>query len=425
MIIDVHENISFDNEKMYIIQGKYKRYLYEQRQGEFPGWKERRKKGYPTIIFLSATSCNLKCRYCYAKEGSYNDISNKRQMDFDDYVYVYKTAKYIYGGVQAMSFFGGEPLLNFEEIKKFAAFLENEEEELPPLGLLSNGTIMSGEIKNFIRRYRIAFGTSLDGPQKINDFGRYGDSKVSVFDLVVKNLRELEDIPVPKAVQFTFSYQHLKGYTPGDVIAWAKEMEKLPIDSYEFIGVTSDAAEFKIDLENEAILTNYTLLCEELADHCLDLYISEETTVMPHIFAGIILSICKREYQRDCSAGFSFSVSPDRIAYPCHVCAGDRSLGVNFDENFLIKSQENEDYQRVKGISRKDIGPCQNCIAKNICPFICKALIYQNNNQLLQERCLMMQIFTRKVIVFLANNYKQHKNAIDRTLRRISAPHQR
>jgi len=69
-------------------------------------------------------------------------------------------------------------------------------------------------------------------------------------------------------------------------------------------------------------------------------------------------------------------------------------------------------FQNVKNVEKKKISECNSCMAKNVCSYVCKGLSANNNYNLPEERCLMMEIFLKKVIIFLAESYQLHRKAI-------------
>lgn len=172
MIFEIEKDVWFDSEKLYIIKGKdnYEKFNEKYEEYTYPA-RTQKKREYPVITFLSTTCCNLKCTYCYAGQGTYNNVSKENSFSYENYIKAYECTMTEYGGVKGICFFGGEPLLNFIEIKKFVQYLYNEKPhlELPFISIGSNGTIMNEEIIDFISEYNIAFGTSLDGVKKYND----------------------------------------------------------------------------------------------------------------------------------------------------------------------------------------------------------------------------------------------------------------
>lgn len=421
MLYNIKEDLWFDNEKLYIISGDKNKEDYIKSYGDFPECNKVTKKVYPTIIFISSTNCNLRCTYCYANAGTYNHTSKKVSFTLEDYIEVYKKMKKEHGKIHEISFFGGEPLLNFPAIKKFVTYLEKQDgiEEIPALAIASNGTIMNSEIKGFLKKYNVGFCTSLDGPKTYNDKYRVGTGIDSVFDKVENTLNYLSDLKIRKAIQFTIGKEHVENYVRGDFFDWSKKLENLDIDFYEVVPVMSENKKYKIDLNNEQLKNNFTNLCNNIADHCLKLLINGESTCMPKIFTGIILSIAKRQYQEDCGAGDSISVTPDKKIYPCHICADDEKFAIPFEGEIEENKLKNNYFQDVKKYTRDSLEKCNQCIAKNICPYFCKGILIQNGGKLFEDRCLMMEIFTKKTIEFLENDYDAHKNNIKENMEKI------
>lgn len=108
MLWKIKDEIWFDSEKLFIIKGKenYLNYISKYKEYSEISTKSMRNK-YPTIVFLSTTTCNLSCKYCFADSGTYGANSDIRFFGVDEYIYVYESALKQYGGVNAISFFGG------------------------------------------------------------------------------------------------------------------------------------------------------------------------------------------------------------------------------------------------------------------------------------------------------------------------------
>lgn len=124
------------------------------------------------IMLMMTESCNLSCRYCYEINKS-----NKR-MSFD-------TAKKILDKeLQSIKnpkenivvqFFGGEPLLEFETMKRVYNYITK-------LGIsnfnycftVTNGTLLTDEMKTWMFEHKDDFicGLSLDGTKEMHDYNR-------------------------------------------------------------------------------------------------------------------------------------------------------------------------------------------------------------------------------------------------------------
>lgn len=428
MIFEIDKDIWFDADKLFVINGRDHYESYKRGRENYPyPEKHSKKQGFPSIVFLSSVSCNLKCQYCYAGQGSYNKVSSKVSFEFEDYVEAYDQIAKEYGGVDRIGFFGGEPLLNFKTIKRFVEYLYDHVEPSSltnKIGINSNGTIINKEIKDFLLRYSITFGTSLDGPKVFNDVCRFGDSVTSVYDTVINTIKYLGNEGVSTALQFTLSRPHVENYQPGDIAKWVSVLESLPLAYYEIIPVTTEDPACKIDLRDEKIKENFALLCTELADHCLASFISGETAIMPGFCHSIFLSIAKRKIAGQCGAGKSMiTISPDLRVYPCHVNASTRENSVPCDNRLRQHILNNLEFGFMRNTNREGVQVCNQCIAKKVCHVFCKGLCSREPVKPPYERCFMMEIFIKRVVLFMIKKYPQHKDRIKESIININKRH--
>lgn len=414
MLFEVEKDVWFDNDNIYIIKGKENYDNYLKHTDEIQPTNFKLYKKFPAITFLSSTKCNLQCKYCYADKGNFFGVSETNTFTLGNYIKAYETVLREYGGVNSICFFGGEPLIGYHSIKSFVEYLYETYpvDSIPDLSIGSNGTIMNEDIHDFLVKYNISFGTSLDGPKELNDISRVGNGIPSVYDKVIGTLEFLDGTRILRGLQFTFGKDHIKNYKPGDAVKWAKLMERLPIQFYEIVAVTTDDPQYKIDLDNKEMREKFTMLCEDLANHCLGLLISQESLKMPSLIVNIITNIGKRKRTNGCGAGYNVTITPDMRVYPCHTSITGRAAGVPCEPNFRQAINNNSEYQRLVSVSREEISECNNCISKSVCAVFCKGMQKGRSGNPPEERCLMMQIFIKKCILFLANDYPLHKDVI-------------
>ena len=157
--------------------------------------KFRTKKNFilnSTILHMIVPTlhCNSKCLYC---QVSSKDSSAK------NCVMNFKTAKeIIYLIFQSRSdnikieFQGGEPLLQFELIKKIVKYsqkLSKYYHKNLEFVICTNLTLIDEEQLKFISKYPIWISTSLDGSKKIHDQNRPLRNGKSSYDLFIKKLK--------------------------------------------------------------------------------------------------------------------------------------------------------------------------------------------------------------------------------------------
>lgn len=141
--------------------------------------------------------CNLRCAYC-AYSGIYenNRTHNSARMSFDvakkaiDYFLEHNThlADVVIG------FYGGEPLLEFELIKKCVEYANSKVEGKKILfNMTTNGTLLSDKVVDFLSRYNFSISISLDGSKEEHDRNRKFKDGRGSFDVIIENLRNIRE----------------------------------------------------------------------------------------------------------------------------------------------------------------------------------------------------------------------------------------
>ncbi len=187
--------------------------------------------GVDVLVFNSAEICNLKCAYCFANEGTYNSDNHKKTMLYSDYVRTYDIINDDHL-VKAIEFFGGEPLLNYTEIRRFCEYVRKQRAKeklpMPELGIITNGTLINKDVWNFLDDFGFKITISLDGPQSINDKNRVYKNGRGSYDDVMKNL----DISGKKnaftACEATLSCDVLEKMSVEEMVEYIDFFEKLP-----------------------------------------------------------------------------------------------------------------------------------------------------------------------------------------------------
>ncbi len=176
-------------------------YLEEIRKKLFTGPRIR-------VMVLHMTDfCDLKCKYCFIeggqKAGYHRQVMSQKtaKAAVDKYFHILKghdTQK-----TPSVVFYGGEPLLNWETIKCALLEIEQKEKETEikvDKVIITNGTILTEEIIEFVKRYNIQISVSLDGIQKVNDANRVDLQGNGSFSRAVDTIKRLMNNGVTPAV---------------------------------------------------------------------------------------------------------------------------------------------------------------------------------------------------------------------------------
>ena len=159
-----------------------------------------------SITLTLTHSCNLNCSYCYEKH------KNNRRMTFDTAISIVEkelnddlNLEYDY---VEFDFFGGEPLLEFELIKKIVDFIKIRKYKNKYIFFATtNGTILTQEMKLWFVENRnfIVLGLSLDGTREMHNINRSNSYDMIDIDFYVKYYSE-------QGVKMTISPETLPYY---------------------------------------------------------------------------------------------------------------------------------------------------------------------------------------------------------------------
>lgn len=155
-------------------------------------------RGISDITLQVTKDCNFSCRYCmFANNNGISRVHEKIDMSWNvakatvDFLYIHsKDAQEL-----SIAFYGGEPMLNFELIKKVVKYAESIflTKRIQYL-MTTNGSIMTKEMIEFLVKYDFKLTLSFDGPRLIqNKHRRFGGSGDGTFDIVYDNICKIKN----------------------------------------------------------------------------------------------------------------------------------------------------------------------------------------------------------------------------------------
>ena len=156
-------------------------------------------------IFVVTNACNMKCVYCQAQSG--NSIPNgmmtkeiaKKAVDI---------ALSSPNQSLTFEFQGGEPLLNFDVIKYIVEYTkEQNSKKNIEFSLVSNLTLLTDEIAEFICENNIGLSTSLDGGKTVHNANRCYRAGMGTYEDVIKGIQLAREYGIyVGAIQTTTKY---------------------------------------------------------------------------------------------------------------------------------------------------------------------------------------------------------------------------
>jgi len=141
------------------------------------------------ILIVPGMSCNFGCQYCYEGKKKTRQMSNETITQLINYIKELCSPKI---KKIRLDFYGGEPLLYTEYIKKISTQLQNWAHK-KGIGfvftLVTNGSLLRPDLVIELKEFGLkAVRVTLDGPAEIHDKSRPFKNGNPSFNTIVKNL---------------------------------------------------------------------------------------------------------------------------------------------------------------------------------------------------------------------------------------------
>lgn len=320
--------------------------------------------------------CNFNCKYCFADAGrNFKGCQRKFSVQSMNAAFEFLLtdpyfSKMKYYRINLVS--GGEPLLDKELFKLFikSAFDRfNKAGKNLYIWFSTNGSLLTEDDLNFIAKYNVGYGISLDGVKPDNDKLRVYSNGVGTYDDIVKNINEIQaSTKIPKRLKELWG---LMVYTREniDLINNIQHLYELGFSTVQMRFVRSNDNDLVLG-ENDACqrLREFIKNIFEKAiagDDSLLRLITNDNDYIGKLIKRIVL---RTPYETRCAAGsYMFSFAADGNIYPCDCFVGNPNfvIGSFYDRIYndkLIKYQKLSVHDRAK---------CKKCWAKYVCAGDC------------------------------------------------------
>jgi uncharacterized protein len=321
-----------------------------------------------------AHDCNLRCNYCFASQGDYKGCSElmplevgKKALDF-----IVRASK----GRRNLDvdFFGGEPLMNWDVVKKLVAYgreLEKEHNKNFRFTITTNGVLLDEEKIDFINENMHNVVLSLDGRKEVNDKMRPTPNGKGSYDTIVPKFQRLIEKRGQREyfIRGTFTRYNL------DFAEDVKHYKDLGFDITSLEPVVTDPKmDYAIREEDlDTVLNEY----EKLSAMYIDMKKENPNFTFYHFVADLNQGPCVIRKITGCGAGSSYlAVTPKGDLYPCHQFVDNPDFKLGDVETGVVKTELVEDFSKVNDYSKPE---CSDCWAKFYCSGGCMANAFHAN----------------------------------------------
>ncbi|MBP2025191.1 thioether cross-link-forming SCIFF peptide maturase [Peptoniphilus stercorisuis] len=322
-----------------------------------------------------AHDCNLRCRYCFASQGDF-----KGQRLLMDYEVGTKALDFLLKNSGnrrnlEVDFFGGEPLMNFELVKKLVDYGRKEEKKYNKnfrFTITTNGVLLDDETIDYINENMDNVVLSLDGRKCINDHMRPTVNEKGSYDLIVPKFQELVNRRGDKDyfIRGTFTNKNLD-FSNDLLDFYNLGFKKTSIEPV----VTDEKEEYAIREEHlDTILKEY----EKMSKNYIEIRKKDKKFTFFHFMIDLTQGPCIIKRTVGCGAGSEYvAVTPEGDIYPCHQFVGETEFKLG-DVNTGIVNNDLRDKFKCSNVFTKE--GCSTCWARYYCSGGCHANAYYSNN---------------------------------------------
>ena len=318
-----------------------------------------------------AHTCNLTCEYCFASQGKYQGERalmsyevGKQALDF----------LISHSGTRRnleVDFFGGEPLMNWDVVKRLVAY-GREQEKLHNkkfrFTLTTNGMLIDDDVIEFANKEMHNVVLSLDGRKEVHDSLRKTASGKGSYDIIVPKFQKLVESRGGKGyyVRGTFTHNNVEFtkdlFHMADLGFTELSMEPVVCAPDEPYALTEE--------DKQVLYDQYELLAKEMirrkkAGNGFTFY---------HYMIDLKAGPCVYKRISGCGSGTEYlAVTPWGELYPCHQFVGDPKYSMGDVWKGVTNTALRDEFKLCNAYARPG---CRDCWARMYCSGGCAANAY-------------------------------------------------
>ena len=318
-----------------------------------------------------AHTCNLNCSYCFASQGKYHGERalmsyevGKRALDF--LVENSGSRRNL-----EVDFFGGEPLMNFDVVKKLVEYARSIEEEKNKhfrFTLTTNGVLVDDDVIEFANKEMSNVVLSLDGRKEVHDRYRVDYAGNGSWEKIVPKFQKFVKERGDKDYYMRGTITHANP----DFLEDIKTMLDLGFTQLSMEPVVAAADDPSALTEDDKPIVERQY--EELAK----LMLKRDKEGRPFTFYHYMIDLkggpCIYKRISGCGSGTEYmAVTPWGDLYPCHQFVGDEKFKLGDIYNGVTNKSIQNVFASCNVYARPD---CADCWAKLYCSGGCAANAY-------------------------------------------------
>ena len=318
-----------------------------------------------------AHTSNLNCSYCFASQGKYH--GDRAVMSYEvgkqalDYLVAHSGSR----RNLEVDFFGGEPLMNFDVVKRLVAYarsIEKERNKNFRFTLTTNGVLIDDDVIDFANRECSNVVLSLDGRKEVHDRFRVDYAGRGSYDKIVPKFQKFVEARGGKNYYMRGTFTH---HNP-DFLKDIQAMLDLGFTelSMEPVVCAPDDPSALTEEDKPIVMEQYEKLAE--------LMIQRRKEGRPFTFYHYMIDLtgvpCIYKRISGCGSGTEYmAVTPWGDLYPCHQFVGEERFKLGNVWDGVTNVAVREEFASCNVYARPE---CESCWAKLYCSGGCAANAY-------------------------------------------------
>ena len=336
-------------------------------------FKERSGDVVKALCLHVAHTCNLNCAYCFASQGKYH--GDRALMSFE----VGKQALDFlmdHSGTRTnleVDFFGGEPLMNWDVVKRLVEYARSVEKERGKnfrFTLTTNGILNDDDVIDFANREMSNVVLSLDGRKEINDRTRVDYAGNGSYDRIVPKFQKLVEARGGKNYYMRGTFTHANP----DFLKDIQQMLDLGFTELSMEPVVCAAGDPSALTEEDLpiVMEQYEKLAE--------LMLQRDKEGRPFTFYHYMIDLtggpCIYKRISGCGSGTEYmAVTPWGDLYPCHQFVGEERFKLGNIWDGVTNTEIQQEFRQCNVYAHEE---CRDCWARLYCSGGCAANAYHS-----------------------------------------------
>lgn len=333
--------------------------------------KEKTSGVVKALCLHVAHTCNLNCSYCFASQGKYHGDRavmsyevGKRALDF--LIENSGSRRNL-----EVDFFGGEPLMNFDVVKKlveYARSVEKEHNKNFRFTLTTNGLLIDDDVIDFANREMSNVVLSLDGRKEIHDKFRVDYAGNGSWERIVPKFQKLVSERGGKNYYMRGTFTHANPDFVKDIRTML-DLGFTELSMEPVVCAPGDPSELTAE-DIETVKKQY----EELAELMLQRKREGRPFTFYHYMIDLKSGPCIYKRISGCGSGTEYmAVTPWGDLYPCHQFVGDEKFRLGSVFEGVTNTETQREFADCNVYAREE---CRNCWARLYCSGGCAANAY-------------------------------------------------